>query len=102
MAVINPPERETGKMHLCAAIWAYVYKNGPTEVRFVSFFSGGFTTMAVMNPPEKKLEKRTSVHWDKFVSEKIFVKKICECFCENTRIMGFLITYLPTLGPALV
>ena len=58
-----------------------------------------FTTMAVMNPPEKKLEKRTSVHWDKFVSEKIFVKKICECFCENTRIIGFLITYLPTLGP---
>ena len=34
-----------------------------TEVRFASFLSGGFTTMAVMNPPEKKLEKRTSVHW---------------------------------------
>ena len=36
-----------------------------TEVRFASFFTGGFTylhTMAVMNPPEKKLEKRTSVH----------------------------------------
>ena len=33
-----------------------------TEVRFASFLSGGFTTMAVMNPPEKKLEKRTSVH----------------------------------------
>jgi hypothetical protein len=32
-----------------------------TEVRFASFFSGGFTTMVVMNPPEKKLEKRTSV-----------------------------------------
>ena len=34
-----------------------------TEVRFASFLSGGFTTMAVMNPPEKKLEKRTSVDW---------------------------------------
>ena len=33
-----------------------------TEVRFASFLSGGFTTMTVMNPPEKKLEKRTSVH----------------------------------------
>ena len=31
-------------------------------MRFASFFSGGFTTMAVMNTPEKKLQKRTSVH----------------------------------------
>ena len=30
---------------------------------FTSFLSGGFTIMAVMNPPENKLEKRTSVHW---------------------------------------
>ena len=34
-----------------------------TEVRFASFLSGGFTTMAVMNPPETKLDKCTSVHW---------------------------------------
>ena len=34
-----------------------------TDMRFDSFLTGGFTTMAVMNPPEKKLEKRTSVHW---------------------------------------
>ena len=27
------------------------------------FFSSRFTTMAVMNPPEKTLEKRTSVKW---------------------------------------
>jgi hypothetical protein len=33
-----------------------------TEVRFASFLSSGFTAMAVMNPPEKKLEKYTSVH----------------------------------------
>ena len=32
-----------------------------TEVHFASFLSGGFTTMAVMDPPEKKLEKHTSV-----------------------------------------
>ena len=31
-----------------------------TEVRFATFLSDAFTTMAVMNPPEKKLEKRTS------------------------------------------
>ena len=31
-------------------------------MRFASFLSGGFTTMKVMNPPEKKLEKCTSVH----------------------------------------
>ena len=32
-----------------------------TEVRFASFFSGGFITIAVINPPERKLAKRTSV-----------------------------------------
>ena len=32
-----------------------------TEVRFASFLSGGFTTMAVINPPERKLAKRISV-----------------------------------------
>ena len=35
--------------------------NQRTEVRFASFFSGGFTTMALINPPERKLVKRTSV-----------------------------------------
>ena len=42
-----------------------------TEVRFASFFSGGFTTMAVMNPPEKKLEKRTSVQWSAHATLRI-------------------------------
>ena len=32
-----------------------------TEVRFASFFSGKYTTMAVINTPERKLAKRTSV-----------------------------------------
>ena len=32
-----------------------------TEVRFVSFLSGGFITAIVVNPPERKLAKRTSV-----------------------------------------
>ena len=47
-------------------IWKYpkyptIYLTHLTEVRFACFLSGGFTNMAVMNPPEKKLEKRTSV-----------------------------------------
>ena len=33
-----------------------------TEVRFASFLSGGFITAIVVNPPEKKVAKRTSVH----------------------------------------
>ena len=31
-------------------------------VRFASFLSSGFSNMAVINPPEKKLANRTSVH----------------------------------------
>ena len=34
-----------------------------TEMRFVSFLSGRFTTKTVANPPERKLAKRTSVQW---------------------------------------
>ena len=30
-------------------------------MRFASFLSGGFTAMTVINPPERKLAKRTSV-----------------------------------------
>ena len=33
-----------------------------TEVRFASFLSDGFKTMAVINPLERKLAKRISVH----------------------------------------
>ena len=39
-----------------------------TEERFASFLSGGFTTMAVMNPTERKLAKRTSLQWDEIIS----------------------------------
>ena len=35
-----------------------------TEVHFASFLSGGFTTMAVINPLERKLAKHISVKWD--------------------------------------
>ena len=42
--------RLTSKSHYC------------TEVRFASFLSCIFTTMAVINPPEKKLANCASVH----------------------------------------
>ena len=35
-----------------------------SEVHFASFLSGGITTMAVINPLERKLKKRTSVWLD--------------------------------------
>ena len=34
-----------------------------TDVSFASFFSGGFITAIIVNPPEMKLAKRTSVQW---------------------------------------
>ena len=34
-----------------------------SKVRFASFLSGRFITAMVLNPPEKKLEKRTSEEW---------------------------------------
>ena len=37
------------------------HTNQHTEVRIASFLSGEFTTMAVINQPEKKQAKRTSV-----------------------------------------
>ena len=42
-------------------IWIFSSPNQCTEVRFVSFFSGGFITAIIVNPPERKLEKHTSV-----------------------------------------
>ena len=36
-----------------------------TEVCFASFLSGGFITATVVNPPERKLAKCTSVLWFK-------------------------------------
>ena len=34
-----------------------------TEVQFASFFSGGFITAIVVNPPERRLAKHTFVGW---------------------------------------
>ena len=44
-----------------------------TDVRFGSFLSGGFTIMAVINPSERKLAKRTSVKRIKISSLEIII-----------------------------
>ena len=49
-----------------------------TEVRFASFLSGGFTTMEVINPPEKKLSKPISVEWCKVVEVGLIVSQTCK------------------------
>ena len=50
---------------------AYKYAIQCTKVRFASFLSGRFTSMAVMNPPERKKAKRTSV-FNRLVSKGLF------------------------------
>ena len=37
--------------------------NQCTEMHFVNFFSSGFITAIIVNPPERKLAKCTSVQW---------------------------------------
>ena len=46
-----------------------------TAVRFASFLSSGFTIMAVINPPERKLAKRTSVQWTDWFWKTAFTLK---------------------------
>ena len=45
-----------------------------TEVRFASFLSGRFITMAAINSPEKKLAKRTSVQYKKLAQNALRFK----------------------------
>ena len=53
-------------------------------MHFASFLSGGFTTMAVINPPYWKLTNRTSVQWSEWEAANQLaqivkkVKKGCE------------------------
>ena len=48
---------KTGSQQFLADLFTH-----STEVRFASFLSGGFITDIVVNPTERKLTKRTSVH----------------------------------------
>ena len=70
-----------GKFDLLQLLFTKKITMQCTEVRFDSFLSGGFTTMAVINPPESKLAKRTSVqcgsqHW-------LPVRSLFEIFSEG-------------------
>ena len=51
----------TRENDLCTHIWGLI--SYCTEVRFASFLSGGFITAIIVNPPESKLSKRTSLYW---------------------------------------
>ena len=42
-------------------------------MRFASFLSGGFITAIVVNPPERKLAKRTSVQWGEKLFQEVFL-----------------------------
>ena len=58
-------------------------------MRFTSFLFGGFTIMAVINPPEGKLAKRTSVQY--CVTNVVYIavipplhsNAICNIFVQN-------------------
>ena len=56
-----------------------------TEVRFASFLSCGFITAIVVNQPESKLVKRTSVHSYKKQQVKKFVVEIRPCLDQINR-----------------
>ena len=80
-----------------------------TEVRFASFFSSGFITATEINPPERKLAKRTSVEWVTLESVLILVATVykernCECSFHITAVFELkntLRTTLPHMGPEL-
>ena len=72
-----------------ALIWAKIFMALPwpkifmalkcTEVHFTSFLSGELTTMAVINPPERKLAKHASVQRIKFQIDGYRVLKEHQC-----------------------
>ena len=44
-----------------------------------AFFQFPFTTITIINPPERKLAKRTPVHWFEFVGNPYLVTKCTVC-----------------------
>ena len=68
--------KNASKMLQVHLIWSneFLPRAQRTEVHFASLFSGGFITAIVVNPPERKLAKRTSVQRVKAISD-IFEKK---------------------------
>ena len=59
---MDAPNNHTFLFILCKNV-TFVHKpHKPTEVRFASLFSSRFITDIVVNPTERRLAKRASVH----------------------------------------
>ena len=52
------------------------------EVHFVSFLSGGFNTAIVVNPPERKLAKHTSLLVVNY-NQKVIGRSLCHCIASR-------------------
>ena len=59
--------------------------NPASEVHFASFLSGGFTSMALINPPERKLTKRTSVYTAVIPTLANFKANVLLIICFNEK-----------------
>ena len=57
-----------------------------TELRFANFLSGGFITVIVVNPSERKLAKHTSVHLSvaapSFVKQSMSSMHVMHLWCD--------------------
>ena len=60
--------------HLILATSPRFILSWKTEVRFASFLSDGFITAIVVNPPERKLAKRTSVYCRMYPNSVYFMQ----------------------------
>ena len=78
--------------HFLGSVHTSHYTAQCTEVRFASFFSGGFTTMAVINPPENKLAKYTSVLWCVFNNSSLLGTKICQILTHKATEINSLVS----------
>ena len=65
-------------IHTCSQ-GNYIARPLCTEVRFASFRSDGIINAIIVNPPERKLAKRTSVKWvsENQVSREIPIFECC-------------------------
>ena len=76
---IGQLEQEKGGHFLSSFSFAHCC----TEVHFVSFLSGGFITAIVVNPPERKLAKRTSVYCCTAVSNRATESQLVQNVSEG-------------------
>ena len=89
-------------VHSSPQIWHFLESIQYTEVHFASFLSDGSTTMAVMNPPEKELEKCTSVRccaflW-KLFSCHSFSISICTWFLKSSSSQNWYLNWIFAIG----